>query len=156
MWFSIFIFILTLAMLTASITLSWQGSKDIADFAVSKPIEKTTLRSDSTKNADFLTAQRLFTSDSATIETKYKGKLEAIESDKMNEINVVERNAKGKQATSMSISNTTKYAILNCAFEPCGQPFERRTTFQKYCCEEHRIAAFESRTGRQLKKQAKK
>jgi phage anti-repressor protein len=378
LWFSIFIFILTLAMLTASITLSWQGSKDIADFAVSKPIEKTTLRSDSTKNADFLTAQRLFTSDSATIETKYKGKLEAIESDKMNEINVVERNAKGKQATSlraelktklaklqadkaaeieakandrkksmdratdrnegdaatvatdnttsknevatkksrykgyigyftlmcyvfflsvftmneiyhkganieikplpsqrhfnpsvfaefietvkekldvffrtkiqnwadntppqplplsmsalydfkadvltdtikiettgketkvvklplkvhkiaaiskednqltqrqigfrkddntkgdtaekeavrnaynatnMSISNTTKYTILNCAFEPCGQPFERRTTFQKYCCEEHRIAAFESRTGRQLKKQAKK
>jgi phage anti-repressor protein len=378
LWFSIFIFILTLAMLTASITLSWQGSKDIADFAVSKPIEKTMLRSDSTKNADFLTAQRLFTSDSATIETKYKGKLEAIESDKMNEINVVERNAKGKQATSlraelktklaklqadkaaeietkandrkksmdratdrndgdaatiatdnttsknevatkksrykgyigyftlmcyvfflsvftmneiyhkganieikplpsqrhfnpsvfaefietvkekldvffrtkiqdwadktppqplplsmsalydfkadvftdtikiettgketkvvklplkvhkiaaigkednqatqrqigfrkddntkgdtaekeavrnaynatnMSISNTTKYTILNCAFEPCGQPFERRTTFQKYCCEEHRIAAFESRTGRQLKKQAKK
>jgi hypothetical protein len=59
-------------------------------------------------------------------------------------------------ATNMSISNTTKYTILNCAFEPCGQLFERRTTFQKYCCEEHRIAAFESRTGRQLKKQAKK
>jgi ribosomal protein S27AE len=112
LWFSIFIFILTLAMLTASITLSWQGSKDIADFVVSKPIEKTTSRSDSTKNADFLTAQRLFASDSATIETKYKGKLEATESEKMSEINAVERNSKGKQATSLRAELKTKLAKL--------------------------------------------
>ena len=59
-------------------------------------------------------------------------------------------------AMSKTDGNPSKYTILNCAFEPCGQAFERRTTFQKYCCEEHRIAAFEARTGRQLKKQAKK
>lgn len=76
--FTIGIFILTISILAGSIALSWQGSKDIADFAVSKPIEKTTTKSDSTKNADFATAQRLFTSDSSTIETKYKGKSEAL------------------------------------------------------------------------------
>lgn len=395
LWFSIFIFILTLAMLAVSMTLSWQGSKDIADFAVSKSIEKTTTKSDSTKNADFATAQRLFTSDSATIETKYKGKSEAltaefnsrigasegkanqtvnsaplwskslkaqavalrgematklatlqaekaaeieakandrkkaidkadsradnetatIKNDNItakNEVNEKKTKYKGyigyftlmcyifflsvftmneiyhkgaaieikpipsqrhfnpsvfaefietvkekldvffrtkiqnwadetppqplplsmsalydfkadvltdtikiqttgketkvvklplkvhkiaalKQdeineetptkvrvigfnkrddtkddttekeavrnaynAMSKTVTDTSKYTILNCAFEPCGQPFERRTTFQKYCCEEHRISAFESRTGKQLKKQAKK
>jgi hypothetical protein len=112
LWFSIGIILLTLTLLIGSICLSWQGSKDIADFAVSKPIEKTTLKSDSTKNADFATAQRLFSSDSATIETKYKGKIEAIESDKMNEINAVERNAKGKQATSLRAELRTKLAKL--------------------------------------------
>ncbi len=112
LWFSIGVFILTGAMLAASITLSWQGSKDIADFAVSKPIEKTTTASDSIKNADFLTAQRLFTSDSATIETKYKGKLEATESEKMSVINAVERNAKGKKATSLRAELSTKLAKL--------------------------------------------
>ena len=76
--FTIGIFILTISILAGSIALSWQGSKDIAEFAVSKPIEKTTSKSDSTKNADFATAQRLFTSDSSTIETKYKGKSEAL------------------------------------------------------------------------------
>jgi hypothetical protein len=395
LWFSIFIFILTAAMLAASITLSWQGSKDIADFAVSKPIEKTMSKSDSIKNADFATAQRLFTSDSTTIETKYKGKSEALtaefnsristnegkasqtvnsapswskslraqaaslrgematklaqlQADKaaeieakandrkkamdrattkndgeaatiandnttaknevkekkekykgyigyftlmcyifflsvftMNEIyhkgaaieikpipsqrhfnpsvfaefietvkekldvffrtkiqnwadetppqplplsmsalydfkadvltDTIKIQTTGKEtkvvklplkvhkiaalkqdeikeetptkvrvigfnkrddtkddtmekeairnaynAMSKTVTDTSKYTILNCAFEPCGQPFERHTTFQKYCCEEHRIAAFESRTGRQLKKQAKK
>jgi hypothetical protein len=112
LWFSVFIFILTGAMLAASITLSWQGSKDIADFAVSKLVEKTTLRSDSLRNVDFLTAQRLFTSDSATIETKYKGKLEATETEKMNEINTVERNAKGKRATTLRAELTAKLAKL--------------------------------------------
>jgi hypothetical protein len=112
LWFSIFIFILTLAMLSGSICLSWQGSKDIADFAVSKPVEKTTNKSDSLKNVDFATAQRLFTSDSATIETKYKGKIEATESDAMNTINSVERNAKGKQATSLRAELKTKLAKL--------------------------------------------
>jgi hypothetical protein len=112
LWFTIGIFILTGAMLTASITLSWQGSKDIADFAISKPIEKTTLQSDSIKSVNFATAQRLFTSDSATIETKYKGKIEAIESDKMNEINTVERNAKGKRATTLRAELATKLAKL--------------------------------------------
>jgi hypothetical protein len=112
LWFSIFIFILTLSILTASICLSWQGSKDIADFAVSKPIEKTTTASDSIKNADFLTAQRVFTSDSATIETKYKGIMQGVESEKMSEINAVERNAKGKRATTLRAELATKLAKL--------------------------------------------
>jgi hypothetical protein len=112
LWFSIGIFALTAAMLAASMTLSWQGSKDIADFAVSKPIEKTTMASDSIKNADFLTAQRVFTSDSATIETKYKGKLEATETEKMSVINTVERNAKGKRATTLRAELTAKLAKL--------------------------------------------
>jgi hypothetical protein len=112
LWFSIGIFVLTAAMLAASITLSWQGSKDIADFAISKPIEKTTTASDSIKNADFLTAQRVFTSDSATIETKYKGMIQAVESERMNAINTVERNAKGKRATTLRAELTAKLAKL--------------------------------------------
>jgi hypothetical protein len=112
LWFSIFIFILTGAMLAASITLSWQGSKEIAEFAIQKPVEKTTNKSDSLKSVDFATAQRLFTSDSATIETKYKGIMQGVESEKMNEINAVERNAKGKQATSLRAELKTKLAKL--------------------------------------------
>ena len=104
--------LLTICLLVGSIALSWQGSKDIADFAVSKPIEKTTTASDSIKNADFLTAQRVFTSDSATIETKYKGKIEATESEKMSVINAVERNAKGKKATTLRAELATKLAKL--------------------------------------------
>jgi hypothetical protein len=109
---SICILVFTAALLTGSISLSWQGSKEIAEFTITKPIEKTTTASDSLRNVDFLTAQRLFTSDSATIETKYKGKLEATETEKMNEINAVERNAKGKRATTLRAELATKLAKL--------------------------------------------
>jgi hypothetical protein len=125
LWFSVFIFILTLSILAASICLSWQGSKDIAEYAVSKPIEKTTTKSDSTKNADFATAQRLFTSDSATIETKYKGKAEALTAEFNSRISTNEGKAnqtansapswsKSLRATATALRGemTTKLATL--------------------------------------------
>jgi hypothetical protein len=53
-------------------------------------------------------------------------------------------------------NDTSQAVILNCAYEVCGKPFERRTTFQKYCCENCRIAAFTARTGKPFtKKKAK-
>jgi hypothetical protein len=108
LWFTIFIFILTGAMLAASITLSWQGSKDIADFAVSKPVEKTTTKSDSLKNVDFATAQRLFTSDSATIETKYKGKAEALTAEFNSRISTNEGKASQAAGTAPSWSKSLR------------------------------------------------
>ena len=107
---SIFIFILTASLLTASVYLSFNGSKEIAEFTVPKPIEKTTTKSDSVKLSDFATAQKIFTSDSATIETKFKGKSEATESEFMNRIKSIERT--GKQATTLRAELKTKLATL--------------------------------------------
>jgi hypothetical protein len=106
--FTIGIFILTISILAGSIALSWQGSKDIAEFAVSKPIEKTTSKSDSTKNADFATAQRLFTSDSANIEMKYKGKSEALTAEFNSRIRSADDKASQTAATAPSWSKSLR------------------------------------------------
>ena len=29
-----------------------------------------------------------------------------------------------------------------CQYRPCGKSFKRRSARQRYCCDEHRIAAF--------------
>ena len=29
-----------------------------------------------------------------------------------------------------------------CHYKPCGKRFKRRSALQRYCCDEHRIAAF--------------
>jgi len=38
--------------------------------------------------------------------------------------------------------------LFNC--ELCGIEFERRTMWQRFCCSEHRIEAFEQRTGKKV------
>ncbi len=43
--------------------------------------------------------------------------------------------------------------IRGCAW--CGNDFEARTTWHKYCCEACKIAAWESRTGKPFKKKVK-
>jgi hypothetical protein len=43
--------------------------------------------------------------------------------------------------------------IRGCAW--CGNDFEARTTWHKYCCEACKIAAWEARTGKPFKKKAK-
>jgi RNA polymerase-binding transcription factor DksA len=78
MAFSIAVFILTIALLGVSVFLSYNGSKDIAAFAVTPPTEKTTTAQDSAKRTATAQANSLFSSDSSTIETKYKGKSEAL------------------------------------------------------------------------------
>ena len=108
---SIGIFILKASLLTASVYLSFNGSKEIAEFAVSKPIDKTTDKADSLKSIEFLNAQRLFTSDSATIETKYKGKTEAIQSEYGNTIATIERT--GKHATTLRSELKTKLGNMD-------------------------------------------
>lgn len=110
--FSIGVFVLTTALLVVSVVLSWQGSKDIADFAVKDPTTKTTDKADSLKATDIATAQRVFSSDSATIETKYKGKTEAIESEYQSRIAAIEKYSKGKQATTQRAELKTKLAKL--------------------------------------------
>lgn len=110
--FTIGIFILTVALLAVSVFLSWSGAKDIADFAIQSPITKTTDKADSLRAADIVMAQRVFSSDSTTIETKFTGKLEAIQSEYQSHITTIERNAKGKQATTLRAELKTKLAQL--------------------------------------------
>lgn len=76
--FSVAVFVLTIALLSVSILLSYKGSHDIIDIAIQPPTEKTTTATDSTKAATERQANATFTTDSATIETKYLGKSEAI------------------------------------------------------------------------------
>jgi hypothetical protein len=107
------VFILTVALLVVSVFLSWSGAKDIADFAIQSPTTKTTDKADSLKAADVAIAQRVFSSDSATIETKFKGKVEAIQSEYQSRIAEIERYSNGKQATSMRAELKTKLAKLD-------------------------------------------
>ncbi len=41
------------------------------------------------------------------------------------------------------------------ACQHCGESFERKTTFQKYCCEVCRVTAWELRTGKRLNRKVK-
>jgi hypothetical protein len=102
------VFLLTFTLLSVSVYLSWQGSKDIADFAVAPPQYRTTTKADSTKNADIATAQRMFTTDSTTIEAKYKGKSEATKSDLQSQIANLETRAASTAKTSPSWSKELK------------------------------------------------
>ena len=79
--FTIAVFVLTIALLIVSILLSYKGSHDIIDIAIQPPTEKTTTATDSTRAAAERQANATFTTDSATIETKYLGKSEAIQSE---------------------------------------------------------------------------
>ena len=105
------IFILTVALLTCSITLSFSGSKEIAETIVKAPTAKNTTAADSLNNAASLSAMLIFSSDSATIETKFSGKVEAVNSEMMNQINAIERTGR-KQATTLRSSLKSKLANL--------------------------------------------
>lgn len=106
--FSIAVFILTIALLGVSIFLSWHGSKDIAAFAVKPPTEKTTTAQDSAKNAVMIAANGRFTTDSATIETKYKGKSEALTAEFNSRIGTNETKASQTAAASPSWSKSLR------------------------------------------------
>lgn len=106
--FSIAVFILTMALLTVSIFLSWKGSKDIATFATSPPIERTTTAQDSAKNAATVAANSRFTTDSMTIETKYKGKSEALTAEFQSRINAAESKASQANATAPQWSKSLR------------------------------------------------
>lgn len=110
--FSIAVIILTISLLGVSIFLSWNGSKDIATFAIKTPTERTTTAQDSAKRAVTIQANSLFTTDSATIEAKFNGKSEALTAELMSRIATIERNAKGKQATTQRAQLKTKIAQL--------------------------------------------
>jgi hypothetical protein len=76
--FSIAVFVLTIALLSVSVLLSYKGSHDIIDIAIAPPTEKTTTATDSTRAATERQANATFTTDSSTIETKFAGKSEAL------------------------------------------------------------------------------
>lgn len=93
------IFILTVALLTCSITLSFEGSKEIAETIVQKPIIKNHVRADSLKAIDVAQANKLFTIDSMNTASKYSGKVAATNTDYLLRIAQIER--KGSHATSL-------------------------------------------------------
>ena len=109
---SIAIFLLTIALLSVSVLLSYKGSQDIIETAIAPPAEKTTAAADSLRATAEQTANAIFKTDSATIETKYKGKLEATESSYDNQIANVEKWSKGKRAVSLRAEKVTKLATL--------------------------------------------
>lgn len=98
--FSIAVFVLTIALLSVSVLLSYKGSHDIIDIAIAPPTEKTTVATDSTKAATERQANATFTTDSATIETKYLGKAEAIQSEYQSRIETAERQAANSRTAS--------------------------------------------------------
>ena len=106
--FSVSVIILTLALLGVSVFLSWHGSKDIANFAVTQPAEKTTTAQDSAKNAVMTAANGRFTTDSATIETKYKGKSEALNAEFNSRIGVAEGKANQTVTSAPSWSKSLR------------------------------------------------
>jgi hypothetical protein len=108
MAFSIAVFILTIALLGVSVFLSYNGSKDIAAFAVTPPTEKTTTAQDSAKRTATAQANSLFSSDSSTIETKYKGKSEALTAEFNSRIGTNESKASQTAVTSPSWSKSLK------------------------------------------------
>ena len=127
---SIFIFLLTGALLTVSVLLSYKGSQDIIDVSIAPPTEKTTNAPDSIKAATEQRAAATFTTDSATIETKYKGKIEATISNFDNQIANVERWSKGKKATALRAEKVSKLATLQTekAIEIEAKATERKAT----------------------------
>jgi hypothetical protein len=127
---SIFIFLLTGALLTVSILLSYKGSQDIIDVAIAPPTEKNTNAPDSIKAATEQRAATMFTSDSATVETKYKGKIEATISNYDNQIFNVEKWSKGKKAVSLRAEKVSKLATLQSdkATEIQAKATERKKT----------------------------
>jgi hypothetical protein len=123
--FSVSVIILTIALLAVSVFLSYNGSKDIAAFAVTPPTEKTTTAQDSAKRTATAQANSLFSSDSSTIETKYKGKSEALTAEFNSRISTNEGKASQTvnsapswskslrlQAASLRGELTTKLATL--------------------------------------------
>ena len=94
------IFILTVALLTCSITLSFSGSKEIAESIVQKPIIKNHFRADSLKNIDVAQSNKLFSIDSMNTESKFSGKIAATNTDYLLRISQIERNGKS-HATSL-------------------------------------------------------
>ena len=106
--FSIAVFILTIALLGVSIFLSWHGSKDIAAFAIKPPTEKTTTAQDSAKNAVMIAANGRFTTDSATIETKFKGKSEALTAEFNSRIGIAEGKANQTVTSAPSWSKSLR------------------------------------------------
>lgn len=51
---------------------------------------------------------------------------------------------------TQTVNRAGGVVVLDC--QRCGKPFERRTTFQKFCSEDCRVKSWEERTGRPLKK----
>lgn len=101
---SIFIFLLTGALLAVSVLLSYKGSQDIIDVTIAPPTEKTATASDSIRATTEQRAAATFTTDSAMIETKYLGKREAIQSEYQNKIDVTESSATKTRSKSPSWS----------------------------------------------------
>jgi hypothetical protein len=142
--FSIAVFVLTIALLSVSVLLSYKGSHDIIDIAIASPTEKTTTATDSTRAATEREATAIFRTDSATIETKFLGKSEAIKSDYENRASGYDAQAsraKGSiykaelsaKAQSIRAELKTKLAVLQSdkATELEAKATERKATINR-------------------------
>jgi hypothetical protein len=142
--FTIAVFVLTIALLIVSILLSYKGSRDIVDIAIQPPTEKTTTATDSTRAAAERQANATFTTDSATIETKFAGKSEAIQSDYLSRASGYDAQAaraKGSiykaeltaKANGIRAELKTKLATLQSdkATEIEAKATERKATIQR-------------------------
>lgn len=56
------------------------------------------------------------------------------------------------EAVDLPQKSDKKWVVLECANVTCGKEFERKTTFQKYCCENCRVENWERSTGKVLKR----
>lgn len=142
--FSIAVFVLTIALLTISVLLSYKGSHDIIDIAIQPPTDKTTTDTDSIKAATERQANATFTTDSATIETKFAGKSEAIQSEFLSRANGYDAQAQRAtgsiykaeltaKANGIKAELKTKLAILQSekATEIEAKATERKATINR-------------------------
>lgn len=71
---------------------------------------------------------------------------------------VMSNNAPNTTKTTQNVVKTSKRVvngeiiIIKKACENCGETFERKVTFQKFCCEGCRIKFWENRTGKKMRK----
>ena len=106
--FTVVVWVLLLALLTVSITLSWLGSKSIAETFTPKPIERTTLLTDGEKKAANETAEKLFLTDSLTIAAKFSGKIEATKAALQTQIDATDGKASNASIKSPQWSRELK------------------------------------------------
>jgi hypothetical protein len=142
--FSIAVFVLTIALLSVSVLLSYKGSHDIIDIAIAPPTEKTTTVTDSIRAATERQANATFTTDSNTVEVKYLGKSEAIQSEFLSRANGYDAQAARAtgsiyraeltaKANSIKAELKTKLAILQSdkASEIEAKAIERKVTINR-------------------------
>jgi hypothetical protein len=88
--FSLVVWLLLVALLVVSVTLSYRGSKDIAQAIAPKPKERTTTASDSLARTDAAQVESIYTVECSNVAARYGGKIEATKANLQMEIESLE------------------------------------------------------------------